>query len=278
MCRPFGPAIIAASFASSSDRATIPICCTNDSSPFFVASIASSSGSINCCIATLIATGVSSCFRPVPAALFFMAAPLPLGALRPGRPDSQAGRGAAATSRFQQGPGHPPAQAKAAYRFMSNPEVTAEGILSGHARATARRCLRERAILIAQDTTTLTFRNRAGLDLGPVNDCEWSKGLLAHSSLAIARASHDVLGVLHLHTWVRSQQKKPAHETPVQRKKRARESEHWADNQQHVADVLARAAREDRLPPPRVIAVFDREGDIFEAMEKLDALGHSFVI
>ena len=171
-----------------------------------------------------------------------------------------------------------PAQAKAAYRFMSNPEVTAEGILSGHARATARRCLRERAILIAQDTTTLTFRNRAGLDLGPVNDCEWSKGLLAHSSLAIARASHDVLGVLHLHTWVRSQQKKPAHETPVQRKKRARESEHWADNQQHVADVLARAAREDRLPPPRVIAVFDREGDIFEAMEKLDALGHSFVI
>src|SRR5579872_3744124 len=113
MCRPFGPAIIAASLASSSERATMPICCTNDSRPFLVASMATSSGSISCCIATLIATGVSSCFRPLPAALFFMAAPLPLGALRPGRPDSQAGRGAAATSRFQRGPGHsltPPVQ------------------------------------------------------------------------------------------------------------------------------------------------------------------------
>jgi hypothetical protein len=57
----------------------MPICCTNDSSPFFVASIASSSGSISCCIATLIATGVPSCFLPLTAALFFMAAPLPLG-------------------------------------------------------------------------------------------------------------------------------------------------------------------------------------------------------
>ena len=79
MCWPFGPAIIAASVTSSSDRTTIPICCTNDNRPFFVASIASSSGSISCCIATLIATGVSSCFRPLTAALFFMTAPLPLG-------------------------------------------------------------------------------------------------------------------------------------------------------------------------------------------------------
>src|SRR5580658_5101505 len=81
MCWPLGPAIVAASVARSSDRATMPICCTNDSRPFFVASIASSSGSISCCIATLIVTGVFSCFRPVLAALFFMAAPLPLRAL-----------------------------------------------------------------------------------------------------------------------------------------------------------------------------------------------------
>src|SRR5271165_1912418 len=80
MCWPLGPAIFAASTTSSSERATIPICCTNDSKPFLVASIASSSGSISCCIATLIATGFS-CFRPLTAALFFIAAPLPLRAL-----------------------------------------------------------------------------------------------------------------------------------------------------------------------------------------------------
>jgi hypothetical protein len=81
MCWPFGPAIIAASVTGSSERATIPICCTNDSKPFFVASIASSSGSISCCIATLIPTGVFSCFRPLTTALFFMAAPCPLRAV-----------------------------------------------------------------------------------------------------------------------------------------------------------------------------------------------------
>src|SRR5258708_7062758 len=80
MCLPLGPAICAGSAASSSDRTTIPICCTNPSTPFFVASIASSSGSISCCIAMLIVTGVPSCFRSLTAALFDMTAPLPLRA------------------------------------------------------------------------------------------------------------------------------------------------------------------------------------------------------
>jgi len=172
-----------------------------------------------------------------------------------------------------------PAQAKAAYRFMSNPKVTVEGILSGHVRATARRSLRHLVVLVAQDTTTLTFKHRAETPgLGPVNDIASTQGLLAHSSLAIARDSHEVLGVLHQHTWTRSKDKKPAKETAAERKKRERESEHWGDNQQHVAEAIAQAAMEDKLPAPRIIAVFDREGDIFEAMEKLDALGHSFVI
>src|SRR5271154_2475054 len=108
MCLPFGPAICAACAASSSDSTTIPICCTNDNSPFFVASIASSSGSINCCIATLIATGFSSCFRSLTAALFFTAAPLPLGAQSAGRPDSQAGEEPPLIHEFNRHWGNPP--------------------------------------------------------------------------------------------------------------------------------------------------------------------------
>lgn len=171
------------------------------------------------------------------------------------------------------------AQAKAAYRLMSNPKVTMGGILSGHVEATAHRCVERKVVLIAQDTTTLKFHTRAGLfDVGPVNDIATTKGIFAHTSLAIARDSHEVLGVLHLHTWTRSQEKKPAKETTSERKKRPRESEHWGDNQKHVATVLAQATGKDADLLPRVIAVFDREGDIFEAMETLDSLGHSFVI
>ena len=57
------------------------------------------------------------------------------------------------------------------------------------------------------------------------------------------------------------------------RKKRSRESEHWAAAQGRSAELFS-----DAQDKPRVIAVFDREGDIFEAFEALDELGHSFII
>ena len=171
------------------------------------------------------------------------------------------------------------AQAKAAYRFLSNPEVQPRGILSGHVRATARRCMEERAVLVLQDTTTLKFHSRwAAFGLGPVSEGRDTRGFLAHTSLTVSRATHEVLGVLDQHTWVRSQKKKARTETGQERKRRTRESEHWSDNQRQVAAVLSEMAQASQSAPPHVIAVFDREGDIFEAMETLDALGHSFVI
>lgn len=171
-----------------------------------------------------------------------------------------------------------PAQAKAVYRFLSNPNVTHEAILSGHVRATADRCFREPSVLLLQDTTTLTFHSRALADLGPVNDQAHTKGFLAHTTLAVAEGSHAVLGVLHQHTWIRSAKKKPGKETAAQRKKRPRESEHWGDNQKSAAVALREGAERAGVAAPHVIAVFDREGDIFEAMEALRDLGHSFVI
>jgi hypothetical protein len=171
------------------------------------------------------------------------------------------------------------AQAKAAYRLLSQEEVTPAGILSGHVRATAQRCLERPAVLLLQDTTTLTFHSRAALaELGPVNDGSQTKGFFAHTTLAVDADSHKVLGVLEQHTWVRSPRKKPKDETASQRKKRARESEHWGDNQRAAAKVMAEVAQAASQDPPRMVAVFDREGDIFEALETLDELGHSFVI
>jgi hypothetical protein len=171
------------------------------------------------------------------------------------------------------------AQAKAAYRLLSNEQVMPDDILSGHVRATARRCLGRQAVLLLQDTTTLTFHSRAALaELGPVNDGSQTKGFFAHTTLAVDGDSREVLGVLEQHTWVRSSQKKPKSETASQRKKRARESEHWGDNQRAAAKVMGEVAQATSQNPPRLIAVFDREGDVFEALETLDELGHSFVI
>jgi hypothetical protein len=171
------------------------------------------------------------------------------------------------------------AQAKAAYRFISHAKVTPGGILSGHVQATARACLEHPVVLCVGDTTTLTFHSRAGLfDLGPTNHFALTRGFLAHTSLAIARSDHAVVGVLDQHSWVRSETKNPPNETCRQRKKRARESEHWSDHPTRVAEAIERAARESQRVAPRIIHVFDREGDIFEAMEEITALGHSLVI
>jgi hypothetical protein len=165
-------------------------------------------------------------------------------------------------------------QAKGAYRLLSNSRVGHDEILSGHIDRTVERCLGRPTVLVIQDTTTLSYtehRNTRGL--GPVNDSAGARGFLAHTALAVGAEDHEVLGVLDQHVWVRSANKVTQGESGKARKKRKRESEHWAAAQHRVAQLFQGAAQR-----PRVIATFDREGDIFEAFEALDQLGHSFII
>jgi len=161
---------------------------------------------------------------------------------------------------------------KAAYRFLSNREVFHDALLGGHVKRTAQRCLEHSVVLAVQDTTSLNFSgHRDGL--GPVGDDWQGHGIFLHTTLAISCETLEVLGILAQHAWVRSAQKKPPKESSRDRRKRRRESEHWADGQRRVAEAL-----QGQAPKPRVIGVFDREGDIFDAMEEMDRLGHSFVI
>ncbi len=48
-------------------------------------------------------------------------------------------------------------QAKGVYRLLSNPQVKHDDILSGHIDRTAERCLGRPAVLVIQDTTTLSY-------------------------------------------------------------------------------------------------------------------------
>ena len=165
-------------------------------------------------------------------------------------------------------------QAKGVYRLLSNPYVEHDGILSGHIDRTVERCLGRSAVLVIQDTTTLSYtEHRKVRGLGPVNDSERARGFLAHTALAVSVDDHAVLGILDQHVWVRAERKVTRGESCVARKKRPRESEHWAAGQRRVGELFAAQGKR-----PRVIAVFDREGDIFEAFEALEELGHSFVI
>jgi len=165
-------------------------------------------------------------------------------------------------------------QAKGVYRLLSNPKVKHNDILSGHIDRTVERCLGRSAVLVIQDTTTLSYTEHGGTrGLGPINDSARARGFLAHTALAVSIEDHEVLGVLDQHVWVRGEGKVTQGESCKARKKRKRESEHWAAAKHRVGKLFQSAERR-----PRVIATFDREGDIFEAFEALDGLGHSWII
>jgi len=167
-----------------------------------------------------------------------------------------------------------PHQAKGAYRLLSSPAVHHDDLLSGHISRARDRCLGRSAVLVLQDTTALSFTSHESTTgLGPVNDGARARGFLAHTAMAVTVEGHEVLGVLDQHVWARANKKVTKGESCAARKKRSRESEHWPAAQRRIAEVFA--GMDDK---PRVIAVFDREGDIFEAFEALDELGHSFII
>ena len=162
------------------------------------------------------------------------------------------------------------AAAKAAYMLLRNEEVTHPALLEGVFEQTVARCELEARVLVIQDTTAASFGgadDRKGL--GPVNDQEQVQGFLVHTALALSAETHEVLGVIDQRVWSRSRDKKPRDESAYQRRKRPRESERWSRMERNVAR---------RLPGTQVIAVFDREGDIFEVFETAEELSHSFVI
>jgi hypothetical protein len=168
-------------------------------------------------------------------------------------------------------------QAKGTYRLLSNPEVTHDELLSGHVARTIERCSARSVILAIQDTTTLSYTEHKSVrGLGPVNDRARARGFFAHTALAVCPQTREILGVLDQHIWARAERKLTKGESCEARKKRPRESQHWAAAQRRIAGLLC--AAEPTSKPPLVVAVFDREGDIFESFEALDELGHSFII
>lgn len=177
------------------------------------------------------------------------------------------------------------ASAKATYSLLRKPIVTPENLLLGHRLETAARATGRRVVLAAQDTTTLSFGDRQPIDgMGPIDSGVSVQGFFAHTALLVDPDTETILGVGGQEIWARSWTPAPKAETGDERKKRARESEHWARVQEDVARAFGRDVGEDGVwtpaasTAPRVVAVFDREGDIFEAMETLQALGHGFVI
>lgn len=172
---------------------------------------------------------------------------------------------------------------KGAYRLLNHPEVSHQQILHAHVERTREACRQPGAYLLIEDTTALSFTQRATMAGMGILTHEGTQGLWVHTCLGMrieqwAPRGHPevtVAGVFGQDCWAR-----PAPQgTRKQRKKTKRktaegsavalESERWG-----------RALRESGGPPQGTqwTLVADRECDIFEVLAQAKGFGADWII
>jgi hypothetical protein len=167
------------------------------------------------------------------------------------------------------------ADREALYRFLGNPRVTMQAVLSGHIRQTHARICDRPVIRILHDTSTFHFPGeREGL--GRIRG--GAKGFLGHVALAVAAdETREPLGVLGVLPYIHRDAE--AHEgmTPSQRVKateskprEARESSRWERLAIEVANALPQGVR--------AIHVMDQEADDYALFAALHQARLGFVI
>ena len=159
--------------------------------------------------------------------------------------------------------------AKGYYTFIDNPRETLnpEAMLSTHRKRTIERMMSHKLALVVQDNTDLNFSKRPhteGLGLVGTNQTgAQSRGLKLHSSVVLTPEGLP-LGVLRAMMYA-PESKGKAGKKSIGRRIEEKKSFRWL---QGYRDCVAVAKK---MPKTRLIAVIDREGDIFELFEDAEA-------
>ncbi len=155
---------------------------------------------------------------------------------------------------------------EAAYRFLKNPRVGPESILSSHIEATCERAAKESLNLVLHDTTVLKFNTREGLG---VISRENVRGFYAHFAIAVGFPSGTPLGILGVEEYIRTG-KKGSRSSKVSRSDETSERHRWIKLVEKAEDSLSGRAQ--------AIHVMDREGDSYEHFAKFADYEYRFVI
>lgn len=142
---------------------------------------------------------------------------------------------------------------EAFYRFLRNEKVTLEGLLKPHAAATVQRAAQYPIVIVAHDTTEVSFKGEGRSELYELRPGTYGFGI--HLSLAIAFGEVPCpLGVLEA----------SFHSDPKGNRDR------WAEQ------ALAADAKLEKHPAP--IHVGDREADVYAFFAELIQEGARFVV
>lgn len=152
---------------------------------------------------------------------------------------------------------------RAAYAFIENPraELQFANLLASHWQNTRRRMAAESVVLLAQDTTTLSFNTlKQTSGLGPIGDERHpGRGLLLHSLLAF-RLDGIPLGTAWAHLWARDELSDTAHRNSQSIDQK--ESVRWINAFQRAGDIAR------QMPQTRLLCCGDRENDLIDMYDR----------
>jgi hypothetical protein len=178
------------------------------------------------------------------------------------------------------------ANAKGAYRFLSNDRVNEADILAGHFQSARDRAgAAESLIFVLHDTTEFTFQREASNAIGVTSSVNSGRdkagrvrshtvcGILMHSSMVLTSEGVP-LGLAAVKVWTRQKfkgtaaLKKKVNPTRVPIEKK--ESIRWLDNLAQSTELLGDAGR--------CVHIGDRESDIYELFCLAHELGTHFLL
>jgi hypothetical protein len=194
---------------------------------------------------------------------------------------------------------------KRTYEFLANSKAQFNLLTQPHRQQTAIEAVNLPVVLAVGDTTYLDYKNiiakREGY--GPIGN--GGNGLILHSTLAVEPGQGQSLGLLWQKLWHREHKAKPpANETPEQKKTRKakerkaarekpfeqKESYRWVEalmaveKQFQAVEKLSQPTEQqlqqasELISPPRIIHIFDREGDIAEVFDHIRQMERTGVI
>ena len=157
-----------------------------------------------------------------------------------------------------------PVEASGAYKLVENPryEISFNSLLAPHQLQTARRMAAEKVVLLAQDTTGLSYNTLSQTQgLGSIGESH-SRGLFLHTLLAF-RLDGLPLGTAWAEVWAR-----PPESDTARRNEQScdeKESGRW------VRALQAASQRAQQMPQTVVLVCGDRESDIYELYDQKQA-------
>lgn len=165
-------------------------------------------------------------------------------------------------------------QAKAIYRFFANKRLLLDDFLQPLVDTTTDACRRQTTILSIQDSSSANYSSLTNTkDLGLLNGSD-ARGLHFHTTIA-AQPDGLVLGLFHQSFWVRPPEQKPHNGNQRKRPIEDKESYKWLEGIEAAEAAIDALPRADR---PRLIHIFDREGDVHEILQRITQSPHGAII